>query len=56
MTGSVWPVPEDLHDPIRQDAVLLLHGAQNPAATGFLEFLNSGGARGYIRASGYGTL
>jgi hypothetical protein len=36
--------------------VLLWHGAENPAAKGFLEFLDTGGARSYIRASGYGTL
>jgi molybdate transport system substrate-binding protein len=56
VAGSVWRVPADLHDPIRQDAVLLWHGAENPAAKGFLEFLKTGGARSYIRASGYGTL
>jgi molybdate transport system substrate-binding protein len=56
VTGSVWRVPDSLHDPIRQDAVLLWHGAENAAAKGFLEFLNTGGARSYIRASGYGTL
>ncbi len=56
VSGSVWQAPEDLHDPIRQDAVLLWHGAENPAARGFLEFLNSGGARTFIRASGYGAL
>ena len=56
VTGSVWRVPDSLHDPIRQDAVLLWHGAENAAAKGFLEFLNTGRARSYIRASGYGTL
>jgi len=56
VAGSVWLVPEALHDPISQDAVLLLHGADNPAAIGFLDYLNNGAARDYIRSRGYGTL
>ena len=34
-------VPQELHSVIRQDAVLLQHGALNPAARRFLEFLQS---------------
>jgi molybdate transport system substrate-binding protein len=56
VAGSVWLTPDDLHDPIRQDAVLLWHGAENPAAVGFLDYLNNGPARDYIRSLGYGTL
>ena len=48
-----WPVPADLHDPIRQDAVLLVRGRDNPAATAFLEYLGSDGARALIRQYGY---
>ena len=51
--GSRWDVPPDLHTPIRQDAVLLRHGAQNPAAAAFLRFLFGPGARDIIEAHGY---
>ncbi|MBV5335766.1 molybdate ABC transporter substrate-binding protein, partial [bacterium] len=37
--GAYWAVPASLHDPIRQDAVLLKKGADNAAATAFLAFL-----------------
>lgn len=52
-TGSVWPAPAGLHDEIRQDAALLWKGAENPAAKGFLAYLDSGHARGLIRSRGY---
>lgn len=51
--GSAWIVPEPLHAPIRQDAVLLLPGKDNPAATALLAFLRSDEARAVIRAHGY---
>ncbi len=51
--GSRWDVPPDLHTPIRQDAVLLHHGARNPAATAFLHFLFGPEARHIIEAHGY---
>jgi molybdate transport system substrate-binding protein len=54
-TGSRWDVPAELHDPIRQDAVLLTHGAGNPAATAFLAFLRSERARTLIVPFGYST-
>lgn len=53
--GSVWIVPEELHAPLAQDAVLLNRGADNPAATGFLAFLRSDEARAVIEAAGYGA-
>ncbi|WP_291882568.1 molybdate ABC transporter substrate-binding protein [Maricaulis sp.] len=46
-------VPDDWHDPIRQDAVLLLRGAGNEAARAFLDFLASPEARDIIAAHGY---
>ncbi len=52
-SGSVWMVPEELYQPLRQDAVLLRHGKDNPAARGFLEFLKSDAARKIIRTYGY---
>lgn len=49
--GSHWLVPDDLHDPIRQDAVLT-HGA-GPMAEAFLDYLTSPKARAVIAAHGY---
>jgi molybdate transport system substrate-binding protein len=55
VTGSMWRVPADLHDPIRQDAVLLKAGEQNPAAVALMAWLKSPAAREVIQAFGYGT-
>jgi len=52
--GYYWAVPPNLHDPIRQDAVLLKRGADSPAAKAFLAFLRSESAKEVIRAQGYG--
>ena len=49
----VWPVPATLHDPILQDAILLRHGQDNPAAIGFLDYLRTRPVRDRIRNSGY---
>lgn len=49
--GSAWPVPAEMHAPIRQDAVLLEAG--NPAAEAFLDFLGSRKAREIIANFGY---
>lgn len=51
--GSSWVVPAQLHDPIRQDAVLLKAGAKNPAAAALLAFLKSPAAQAVIRSFGY---
>lgn len=53
--GSRWDVPEQAHDPIRQDAVLLARGADNPAARAFLAFLRSDAAKLIISRFGYAT-
>jgi len=52
--GFHWVVPQDLHDPIRQDAVLLKRGANNPAAKAFHAFLRSDSAKALISSLGYG--
>ncbi|MFU8818055.1 MAG: molybdate ABC transporter substrate-binding protein [Pseudomonadales bacterium] len=52
--GSRWDVPEELFTPLRQDAVLLRPGADNPAARAFLDFLKSDEARLTIERYGYG--
>jgi molybdate transport system substrate-binding protein len=51
--GSRWPVPSELHAPIRQDALLLVRGRDNPAARAFLDYLGSPPARAVIAALGY---
>jgi molybdate transport system substrate-binding protein len=51
--GSHWKVPSRLHDPIRQNGVLLVRGKDNAAATAFIEFLHSSPARAKIAAAGY---
>ena len=52
-SGSAWIVPDGLHAPIEQQAVLLLPGAGNSAAKGFLKFLKSPQARAVIEKYGY---
>jgi molybdate transport system substrate-binding protein len=51
--GSAWVVPASLHRPIRQDAVVLAAGRDNPAASALLQYLRSDAARAIIRAHGY---
>ncbi|WPL19072.1 Molybdate-binding periplasmic protein precursor [Thiorhodovibrio winogradskyi] len=52
-SGSGWLVPGDLHEPIRQDAVILKRGADNPAAQALIDYLQGERARVIIRAYGY---
>lgn len=52
-TGSAWVVPAHLHDPIRQDAVLLKTAQTNPAAQALWQYLRTDAARAVIRAHGY---
>lgn len=51
--GSAWLVPESLYTPIRQDAVLLAGGRDNPAARALLDYLRSPEAAALIAAYGY---
>ncbi|WP_427915406.1 molybdate ABC transporter substrate-binding protein [Ramlibacter sp. MMS24-I3-19] len=53
-SGSAWLVPESLHAPIRQDAVLLVTGKDNAAATALLAYLRGSRAQAIIRGQGYG--
>lgn len=53
--GSRWVVPANLYTPIAQDAVLLRHGAANPAARAFLRFLKAPQARAVEAQFGYGA-
>lgn len=51
--GSAWVVPAHLHAPIRQDALLLRSGKENPAATALMVFLKGEKAQAVIRSFGY---
>lgn len=53
--GRYIVVPATSHERVRQDAVLLRHGAGNEAARAFLDFLREQPARDLIAASGYLT-
>ena len=53
--GSAWVVPARLHRPIRQDAVMLSAGRDNPAAIAWMAYLKSALAQRVIRAFGYET-
>lgn len=52
-SGSAWIVPSHLHKPIRQDAVLLMAGKNNIAATALLAYLRTDKAKAIIRSHGY---
>ena len=52
-SGSAWVVPAHLHAPIRQDALLLEKGRDNPAATALLQDLRGDKARAVLRSYGY---
>lgn len=51
--GSAWVVPSSLYKPIRQEAVLLTAGKDQPGTRELLQFLRSDEARALIRAYGY---
>jgi molybdate transport system substrate-binding protein len=51
--GTRWLVPEKLHAPIRQDAVLLKDGANDEASKAFLAFLKGPEAHAIIERFGY---
>ncbi|WP_442965218.1 molybdate ABC transporter substrate-binding protein [Pseudomonas sp. JDS28PS106] len=51
--GSAWVVPAELHDPIRQDAVILDKGKDNPAAQALVDYLKGPKAGEIIKSFGY---
>jgi molybdate transport system substrate-binding protein len=53
--GSRWIVPDALHAPIAQDAVLLRRGADSEAARAFLAFLRGPESRAVVAKFGYGA-
>ena len=52
-SGSAWIVPGNLYDPIRQDAVILVKGKDNPAAAALMTYLKGDKAKAVIRSFGY---
>jgi molybdate transport system substrate-binding protein len=52
-SGSGWIVPADRYAPIKQGAVLLTLGAENPAAKALIDYLKSAPALAIIEKYGY---
>jgi molybdate transport system substrate-binding protein len=51
--GSFWLVPQDLYEPILQNAALLMKAKDSQGTREFLAFLRTPAARELIRAYGY---
>ena len=51
--GSAWVVPEAMHEPIRQDAIVLNSAKDNAAAKALMEYLKGDKARAIIKSYGY---
>jgi molybdate transport system substrate-binding protein len=52
-SGSAWIVPDDLHNPIKQDAVILNKGKDSAAAKALVEYLKGPKAAAIIKSFGY---
>ncbi len=52
-SGSAWIVPADMHEPIRQDALILKKGESNPAAKALVDYLKGPKAAEVIKSYGY---
>lgn len=52
-SGSGWIVPEGWHRPLRQEAMMLTKGANNPTAGQLLQYLTGEEARQIIQDFGY---
>ena len=53
-SGSGWIIPDNLHGPFNQTAVLLKKGDENPAALALVDFLKSPAALAIIEKYGFG--
>ncbi|MNM87441.1 Molybdate-binding periplasmic protein precursor [compost metagenome] len=51
--GSAWIVPANLHEPIKQDAVILNKGKDSAAAKALVEYLKGPKAAAVIKSYGY---
>ncbi|MBC3257905.1 molybdate ABC transporter substrate-binding protein [Pseudomonas paralactis] len=52
-SGSAWIVPASMHDPIKQDAVILNKGKDSAAAKALVEYLKGPKAAAIIKSYGY---
>lgn len=52
-SGSAWIVPANLHDPIKQDAVILTKGKDSAAAKALVQYLKGPKAAAIIKSYGY---
>ncbi|MDH1256438.1 MULTISPECIES: molybdate ABC transporter substrate-binding protein [Pseudomonas] len=52
-SGSAWIVPAALHDPIKQDAVILNKGKDSAAAKALVDYLKGPKAAAVIKSFGY---
>lgn len=52
-SGSAWIVPSNLHEPIKQDAMILNKGKDNAAAKALVEYLKGPKAAAVIKSYGY---
>lgn len=52
-SGSAWIVPEEMHEPLRQDVVLLNPGKDSKAAAALIAYLKSDKAAKIIERYGY---
>jgi len=52
-SGSAWIVPEDMHEQLKQDIVLLNPGKESKAANALVDYLKSDKARKVIERYGY---
>ncbi|MEE3926407.1 molybdate ABC transporter substrate-binding protein [Pseudomonas viridiflava] len=52
-SGSAWIVPAALHDPIKQDAVILNKGKDSAAAKALVDYLKGPQAAAIIKSYGY---
>ncbi|KRP70574.1 molybdate ABC transporter substrate-binding protein [Pseudomonas paralactis] len=52
-SGSAWIVPASMHDPIKQDAVILNKGKDSAAAQALVEYLKGPKAAAIIKSYGY---
>ncbi|MDQ7049792.1 MAG: molybdate ABC transporter substrate-binding protein [Enterobacterales bacterium] len=51
--GSIWLVPSEFYQPVRQEVVLLKHAANNEAAKAFYLFIKSDSAKHIMSQYGY---
>ena len=55
-SGSAWIIPENLHLPIRQDAVILTNAVSAGATEAFMNFMKTPRSRAIIASYGYGLV